>query len=66
MITYLHFIIIMNMKAKYKDQTVKVVKLVLAYNTYVSKPILVQVKVEYKKDGQIVSDYADANEIEFI
>lgn len=54
------------MKAKYKDQTVKVIKLILAYNTYVSKPILVQVKIEYKNDGQVVSECVDANEVEFI
>ena len=54
------------MKVKYKNQTVKVVKLILAHNTYVSKPILVQVKIEYKKNGEIVSDYIDADQVEFI
>lgn len=54
------------MKAVYKDKLVKVVKLIVERNKFINKPILVQVKIEYKENGETISDYADASQIEFI
>ena len=54
------------MKGIYKGKMVKITKLVLSKNIFVSHPILVQVRIEWKEDGQTWTDYAQANEIEFV
>jgi hypothetical protein len=54
------------MKAMYKGKKVKVVKLILGKSEFIAKPILIQVKIEYKLDGDFFDEYVDANELEFI
>ena len=54
------------MKAIYENKIVKVVKLITANSGYVTHPILVQVKIEWKEDGEKFDSYVDANKIEFL
>jgi len=54
------------MKAIYKGKKVKVTKLVLSKSEFIKKPLLLQVRIEWKENGIIHSDYADANLVEFI
>jgi len=54
------------MKAIYKGKEVKVTKLILSKSEYITKPILVLVRIEWKDENGIDwSDYADANLVDF-
>jgi hypothetical protein len=53
------------MTAKYKGKSVKITKLITVKREFVTHPILVQVRIEWKEKGDIKSDYVDANQIEF-
>ena len=52
-------------KATYKGKRVNVTKLVLAKSEYINRPILSQVRIEYRENGATFTDYANANEVEF-
>ena len=54
------------MKAIYDNKIVKVVKIMTANSGYVTHPILIQVKVEWKENGKKFDSYVNANKIEFI
>jgi len=53
------------MKAIYNNKIVEVLKLVTTTNTYITHPILVQVKIQWQEDGELVDDYVNANDVEF-
>ena len=54
------------MKAIYKGRKVKVTKIITRTNPDITYPLIVQVRIEYKEDGQTVSNYAYGNEIQFV
>lgn len=54
------------MKAIYGDKIVEVIKLVTATSPYIKHPVLVQVKVQWRENGELVDDYVDANNVEFL
>jgi hypothetical protein len=54
------------MKALYQNKKVKVTKIVVAKQNYITHPILVQVLVRWEENGKTVSTYVDANAVEFI
>lgn len=54
------------MNAIYKGKKVRVTKLILGKNEFITYPLIVQVRIEWKKDGMKLDDYVNANEIEFI
>jgi len=50
------------MNATLNGKKVKVTKLILSKSEFVTKPILSQVRIEWKdKNGTMWSDYVDAN-----
>jgi hypothetical protein len=57
------------MKAILKYQNakkVKVIELILSRSEFITKPILSQVKIEWKDDQGTWTDIVDANQIEFV
>lgn len=54
------------MKAIWKGKRVKVTKVITRSNPDIAYPMIVQVRIEYKENGQLVSNYAYGNEVEFI
>jgi hypothetical protein len=54
------------MKAKYKGKTVKVTKLITRKEEYITYPIIVQARIEYKdENGLKCSNYVNGNDIKF-
>jgi hypothetical protein len=54
------------MKAIYDNKVVEVVKLVTINSGYITHPVLTQVKIQWKEDGESVEDYVDSNKVEFL
>jgi hypothetical protein len=54
------------MKAKYKDKVVKITKLVLHKDIFLTYPIVQQVRIEWKDGKETISEYVDANDIVFL
>jgi hypothetical protein len=54
------------MKALYQNKKVKVTKIIVIKEEFFKYPMLTQVKIEWKENGQTISDYVDANTVEFI
>jgi hypothetical protein len=54
------------MKALYQNKKVKITKIIVDKVNYLKHPMLTQVKIEWKENGQTISDYVDANKVEFL
>ena len=53
------------MKVIYKNKKVKITKLVTTKFDVLKYPVLKQVRIEWKENGKTLTDYVDANQIEF-
>jgi hypothetical protein len=54
------------MKVIYKGKKCKVVGIVVHKSDFVAKPMILQVTIQWKEDGDICEDTVSANEVEFI
>mgnify|MGYP003345275827 CR=1 FL=1 len=54
------------MEVIYRGKKVKVTKLIIGKCEFIDYPLIVQVRIEWKKNGKMYSDYANADEIEFV
>lgn len=54
------------MNALYKGKKVKVLKVITGKYEYITKPVIIQVKIEYKEGKDKYDAYVDPNEIKFI
>ena len=54
------------MEVMYRGKKVKVTKLIIGKCEFIDYPLIVQVRIEWKKNGKMYSDYANADEIEFV
>jgi hypothetical protein len=54
------------MEVLYQNKKVKVTKIIVDKVNYLKYPILLHVKIEWEENGEIVSNYVDANKVEFI
>jgi hypothetical protein len=53
------------MKGIYNNKIVTITKLVTKQVPYITHPVLIQVKIEWTENGEVVDDYVDANKVEF-
>lgn len=54
------------MRVIYDNKIVEVIKLVTATSPYIKYPVLVQVKVQWRENGELVDDYVDVNNVELL
>lgn len=55
----------MNIFVIYCNRKVKVIDMVIKESTYVKLPIIAQVKVKYKEDGEWFDEWVDASKVNF-
>ena len=54
------------MKVIYKGKKCKVIGMVVQKAELITKPVIVQVAIEWKENGDTFEDWVDANDVEFV